>query len=330
MTRNQIEYLKHKETQRANLRQEELTAARDSAAKELGFQNLAETSRHNQVTEQHAVNVLGEQQRHNYAQEAYNVAVLGEQTRHNMVSETLTQQAQDEQRRANLAREAETSRHNLATEGISREQLDISRDQLDIQRGQLEVSLGQLAETQRANQAREAETQRSNIARETETHRSNVASEQYRQQQIQLGYDQLSETSKYHSQSVSLGYSQLSETSRSNRARENISMGELAERQRANAANEALTKARDKMNYEESVRSNVAREIENTRHNQAQEQIALEQNEIRQYEAEIKQQQANETKRHNVVSEVEGGFNTAANVVESARKLVPLFTGGLR
>lgn len=82
-----------------------------------------------------------------------------ENRRHNLEAESLG--------RANLS---EQGRHNLATEGLT------SR--------QIALGYGQLAETRRANQAREllqsqanAEIARSNLARETETNRSNVAKE---------------------------------------------------------------------------------------------------------------------------------------------------------
>lgn len=307
MTKNQIEYLKYKESQRSNMRQEELTAARDSTARELGFGTLAETTRHNQAVETHNTKVLGETQRHNVAQEFHNSRVLGEQIRSNMAREMLQQDANTETKRSNLAREAENTRHNKEVESQGRVQLKLSEQSL--------------AETRRSNIARENETFRANVARETETHRANVASEANRAQQLQLGYDQLAETQKYHRDSVSLGYSQLAESTRANRANESIRMGELAERQRSNVANEALIKARDKMNFEETVRANLAREEENRRHNTAVELIDA----TRQ---EISQAQLDETIRHNKVSEEQSGVTINQKGLETAaRYVLPIILG---
>lgn len=51
MTKNQIEYLKLRETQRSNAANERLTEIRDKNAKDLGFATLGETARHNLATE---------------------------------------------------------------------------------------------------------------------------------------------------------------------------------------------------------------------------------------------------------------------------------------
>lgn len=306
MTRNQIEYLKYKEAQRSNLKQEELTAARDQAAKELGFGNLAENVRHNTATERHNTLVLGEQQRHNYAQEAHDSAVLGEQIRSNRANEAMTKMRDAEVARANQAREAETLRHNQELESQGRVSLDLQQRSL--------------SEVERSNRARETETNRSNLARESETHRANVAAESNRQQQIELGYSQLKEQERYHSMSISLGYSQLSEQQRTNRANEGIRMREVAERERTNLANEALIKARDKMNYEESVRSALAREEETNRHNVEMEIHAHDQN-------LLEQMRLDETRTHNEVMERQGALNTSADVISKGAKLLPLILG---
>lgn len=307
MTRNQIEYLKFKESQRSNMRQEELTAARDSTARELGFGTLAETTRHNQASEAHNTRVLGETQRHNVAQEFHNAQVLGEQIRSNVAREALQRAANEETARSNLARERESSRHNQELESQGRVQLRLTEQNLN--------------ENRRSNLAREAETHRSNLARENETHRANVTSEANRAQQIQLGYDQLNQTRKYQQASIALGYSQLAESARANRESERIRLGELTERQRSNVANEALVKARDKMNFEEQVRSNLAREEENRRHNQAVELIDAS-------KQEIAQSRLDEEIRHNKVSEEQSGVSTALKGIEtSVRYVLPIIMG---
>lgn len=307
MTRNQIEYLKFKESQRSNMRQEELTAARDSVAKELGFGTLAETTRHNQASEAHNVRVLGETQRHNVVQEFHNSQILGEQIRSNVAREELQRAANEETARSNLARERESSRHNKELENQGRIQLGLTEQGLN--------------ESRRSNLAREAETYRANLARESEAHRANVASEANRAQQIQLGYDQLDQTRKYQQSSIALGYSQLAENSRANRANEQIRLGELNERQRSNVANEALVKARDRMNFEEQVRANLAREEETRRHNQAVELIDAS-------KQEIAQSRLDEDIRHNKVSEGQSGVSAALKGIETTvRYVLPIIMG---
>lgn len=79
---------------------------------------------------------------------------------------------------------AEANRHNLATEAISRQQIGLGYAQLaETRRANQARELLQSqaqAETVRSNIARETETNRSNVARETETHRSNVQDEKFR------------------------------------------------------------------------------------------------------------------------------------------------------
>lgn len=126
MTKNQIEYLKVLESQRANRATEELTASRDKTNRELGLGTLAENTRHNQATEAQQYAVLGESKRHNLASEALGQATLSEQQRHSMATE-------QEQHRSNVAHEgltaqqinlgqsqlAETKRHNKVGEATS-------------------------------------------------------------------------------------------------------------------------------------------------------------------------------------------------------------------
>lgn len=170
MTKNQIEYLKLRESQRANLAQEDLIRTRDQRSYAIGLGTLAESQRHNMVTESQARASLDETSRHNVAGEKQAQLNLEETTRHNKATE-------EEMRRHNVVGERynvdylkESGRHNRAQEAIGRLQIGASY---------ANISLGyqQLGETKRANQAREYETNRSNVAREEETTRSNIARE---------------------------------------------------------------------------------------------------------------------------------------------------------
>lgn len=108
MTKNQIEYNKLLETQRANLASEEITKRRDEATRRLGIQQLQETARHNQQVELQARDNLAEQYRNNLAQ-------LQELQRSHLVSEGIAQQNAD----ATYRQAIETGRHNLATEELT-------------------------------------------------------------------------------------------------------------------------------------------------------------------------------------------------------------------
>lgn len=139
MTKNQIEYAKLRETIRNNTAQEGLTRKRDEAARVLGINTLAESSRHNQAVEVLDTAKLGETKRSNLAREA-------ETQRSNVAKETETN-------RANVAREVETERHQKASEAI------------DI--GRAATTAAQAAETVRSNLARESETTRHNLVMES-------------------------------------------------------------------------------------------------------------------------------------------------------------------
>lgn len=171
MTKNQIEYLKLRESQRANLAQEDLTRARDQRSYLIGLGTLAESQRHNIASEQQAKASLDETSRHNIAGEQLSGKTLEESIRHNKAGEA-------ELRRHNIVGEQyneralrEQSRHNVAQESIGRSQVGASY-------ANITLGYSQLDETQRSNLAREGETNRSNVAREDETNRSNVAREE--------------------------------------------------------------------------------------------------------------------------------------------------------
>nr|AMP18943.1 hypothetical protein [Otarine picobirnavirus] len=170
MTKNQIEYLKLRETQRANLVQEDLTRSRDSRSYEIGLGTLAESQRHNRATEEQARVSLDETVRHNLAGETltrgnldesirHNQAVEAEASRHNKVGESYNERALKE-----------SQRHNVAQEGISRSQVGASYANINL-------GYSQLGETTRANIARETENTRSNVAREQENLRHNESTE---------------------------------------------------------------------------------------------------------------------------------------------------------
>lgn len=100
MTKNQIEFNKLREVQRANRIQEAQTALRDQRTHDVATAQLGEATRHNKATEIEA-------------------------RRHNVSSEGISQGQLDETRRANYAREeidtkrlAETATHNRASEVI--------------------------------------------------------------------------------------------------------------------------------------------------------------------------------------------------------------------
>lgn len=217
MTKNQIEYNKLRETQRANRATEELTTERDEAQRRLGLRTLQETARHNQQVELQARDNLAEQFRNNTAQ-------LNELQRAHLASEGIAQQNADTERersgeiiRHDATSEKENERHNRELEAISRLNTDINR--LGVEVGatsrlsaaeisaaaskaaaamaagasqyasdnallakQMQVDLDRYSVdvNQQIRQAELDEKHRSNVAVETETNRANTASEQLR------------------------------------------------------------------------------------------------------------------------------------------------------
>lgn len=174
MTKNQIEFNKLLETQRANRRQEELTALRDSNTYAIGLGTLRETERANRAKEGYNLSYLDELSRANQAKELLSYGTLRETLRSNKAREA-------ELSRSNLARETETIRANIAAEQLRLnelyERIRSNKASESIAGSNISLGYAQLAEAQRSNLARETETQRSNMAREEEIHRSNVAHE---------------------------------------------------------------------------------------------------------------------------------------------------------
>lgn len=206
MTRNQIEYQRLVETNRANLATEKQTALRDSRSYEVASNQLGETKRHNEATEILDSNKLAETGRHNLAteNEAYrsNVAREFETNRSNVAKETETYRSnlarESETHRSNVAQEAEARRSHKANEALGQAQLaettrsnkvreNISKGELkvaqsnavtnaaqarnaaanvEVNKGKLQLQKEELAEAIRANQAREFELNRHNTKTE--------------------------------------------------------------------------------------------------------------------------------------------------------------------
>lgn len=179
MTKNQIEFNKLLETQRANQREEELTRVRDERTYALGQDQLAEAARHNRTTEKQYASSLDETARSNRARE-YETARSNKQRELETHRSNLAHES--ELFRSNVSREAETRRANLAAEAQRRAELRLDT----------EIRRGQLAETRRSNRAHEA------------IGWGNVS----------LGYSQLSETARANREREALGRSQLAEDKR--------------------------------------------------------------------------------------------------------------------
>lgn len=202
MTRNQIEYQKLLETQRANRASESITTARDAATRALGLDTLQETQRHNQQVELQARDNLAEQYRDNVAQ-------LQELQRSHMASEGIGWFNAQTQRNA----QEETARYNTVLTALNQYRADIDKYRADVSQyaadvgasshiasagiaaaasqyasdnallaKQLQLDLDKYGIDVRQDLERMqlAETSRANVARETETNRSNIANEAIR------------------------------------------------------------------------------------------------------------------------------------------------------
>lgn len=159
MTKNQIEYLKLKETERANRAREAIDTGQ-----------LSESERHNKASEQLTLGQNVEQARHNVESERQNQVSLDEASRHNRAYESIQLMNADtsrlvaqEQQRHNLRTESETQRSNLASEAIRRTEAGIKAQQLAeaISKNDRDytMAIANLRETARSNQAREQTNQ---------------------------------------------------------------------------------------------------------------------------------------------------------------------------
>lgn len=220
MTKNQIEYQKHLETVRSNKARETETARSNKRNEDISSfvarSNDYWRGREYDTTTRYQLGSLAETQRSNLAREQ-------ETNRANLAKEA-------ENYRSNLARETETARHNLASEQADLMRAQAAQTQASASVMQVNLGYAQLAETTRANQAREsailqsqAETARSNAARErlqaeaqAETRRSNLANIDLGQQKVseQYRHNVVSEGQEY----IALGIQQKDAESRATQA----------------------------------------------------------------------------------------------------------------
>lgn len=121
LTKNQIEFNKLRETQRANRASEDLTRKRDIASRDLGLSQLQETARHNMQVELNARDNLAEQFRHNTAQ-------LEEQHRNNLAREGILRLQAD----TGVEQQQEAARHNAASEDLQDRNLALSQYVADV------------------------------------------------------------------------------------------------------------------------------------------------------------------------------------------------------
>lgn len=198
MTKNQIEYQKLLETQRANRAQESITQQRDARTLDLRTSELGETRRHNVAGEQAKFVELGETHRTNVAKET-------ETERANRTRETETHRtnlAQEAEReRSARAHEQETMRHNVETERQGAIGLNLRSGELQESIRSHKATEGlrgaELTESTRSHMATEAirtselsEQERTNRAREAETQRHNVVGESQESSRINLAGQQ--------------------------------------------------------------------------------------------------------------------------------------------
>lgn len=236
---------------------------------------------------------------------------LLEERRSNRKQEALTEMRDQRSHQVALLEYGEKQRHNYATEQQARDDLAERMRNLDVTSA---ISRFSAEESARHNKALEelqgrsvAETERANRAKESETHRSNLASEAIRRTQNAID-----------SRRVDLGYSQLDETIRSNQARELLTSQELAEIARANLAREI-----------ETNRHNTSTEIELNRHNIASEDIGERANVIDTRNAATKEYEA-KSGRIQAWARVFGTTDDVARAITSINNLIGGSTNGSR
>lgn len=210
MTRNQIEYLKLQEEQRAN-KAKERENNRSNVAREV------ETNRSNLENEK--VNLINSTTRAGELAETVrsNKAREYETHRSNVAGEAIKIAANEETKRSNLAREFETHRSNVANEAINQDRNDLTREHYERSDTEME----------RSNRAREALSAEQNAIKREE---------------IQLGYagvDQRERASQRQYESSIYGSSAAASASRyaadTNAA---VQWGSIAEQNRHNQAME--------------------------------------------------------------------------------------------
>ena len=228
MTHNQIEYAKHKETQRSNLAKEAethrsnvatelLTDRRDSRAYEINLGTLNENIRHNTAVEAETYrsNVAREIEtnRANLAKEAEtyrsNVAREQENIRHNVVSE-------QELTRHQQAQESETTRTNKAYESIGRtnaaanwKNAETNTYNAETNRQNADTRVSELEETSRHNVQNEAQAALNSVREYSARYRDYLnAKDRIEVQRAELAIRQME---------ADIKSGQLSETERNNR-----------------------------------------------------------------------------------------------------------------
>lgn len=296
MTKNQIEYAKLLEQRRSNRSNEVLIDRRDRNAMTIAMGTLAETQRHNQMSERISLDINSETARHNQAQESMQAQSIAETRRSNLAREAETSRAnlakEQETRRANLAREAEQERADIAREVETRRSNTVSQ----------QISLRGLEEQRRTNQAREHETSRHNLAQESETIRSAMESERIKLLTLQ----ESERASRAHEQTTRRG-----QDVQASIARENISLGRYQT---------DVRDAREAVAQRETLRHNLASEGEAQRSHRADESISLTNARANTLNAQTTASKATSEKIRNYAMAASSGANAVSQII----RLVPI------
>lgn len=193
-----------------------------------------------------------ETKRSNQAREAEthrnNAAIEAETNRHNLAMELLTKNQYDELARHNLATETEQNRTNVANEQIKTVANDIGYGNLAVKQYE--------AKTGRLNVAVNQQNADTNAFLASETQRHNIASED-------INLLNLAQTRDLEQQRIDNTYRSIGEQRRHNMEQESID--------KERVANQAKEIANENARIIEQSRSNLAREQETQRHNQALE-----------------------------------------------------------
>lgn len=177
-----------------------------------------------------------------------NAAVEAETNRHNLAMELLTKNQYEELARHNLANEIETNRTNIANEGIKQVTNDIGYGNLAVKQYE--------AKTGRLNAATNQQNADTNAFLASETQRHNMASED-------INLLNLAQTKELEQQRIDNTFMSITEQQRHNMEQESIDKDRVA--------NQAKEVANENARIIEQTRSNLAKEQETNRHNQALE-----------------------------------------------------------
>lgn len=188
-------------------------------------------------------------------------------------------------------------------------------------------------EDKRANLAREVETNRSNLANEAETKRHNLATEQLTDRNLQelIRHNQASESISYQQMRNALSIASLSAGATVQAAGINAAATRYASDNNFQSAMAGVQQRRDQAvteagtsRYVVNTQSNTQKYTNYWRNQWDAYNVTRQLNSREKIEAENREQRNRENLRNNITNFINGQSNSAANLVGSSLKFLPI------